>query len=122
MLDLTKQEKIILTFLTLTFIAGLGIQAYKKSEQGLELKVKPNEINALRKEANRLIEQSAYININSLKIDELTRLPGVGSKIAQRIVDYHKKNGPFQSKEELLQVQGIGDKKFEQIKALIVVK
>lgn len=121
MLDLTKQEKIILLFLGLSFVTGLGINSYRKSQQNLQLSAQPYEINAL-KEADKFIEEKRYININSFKVDELTRLPGVGEKIAQRIAQYHKAHGTFKSKEELMQVEGIGEKKFEKLKDLIILK
>lgn len=121
MFDLTKQEKIILIFLSLTFVTGLGIGSYKKAQEKIELDVQPHKMVALQ-DADRFIAQQSVININSFKIDELTRLPGVGEKIAQRIVEYHRRYGLFKSKEELMQVNGIGEKKFENIKDLIILK
>ena len=115
MFDLTRQEKAILVFLSLTFVTGLGIDTYKKSQRKRKLSVAPYEISVLR-ETDRFIEQQRLVNINSFSIEELTRLPGVGQKIAQGIVRYHKSHGPFKSKEELMQVKGIGEKKFEQFK------
>lgn len=122
MFDLTKQEKLILIFLTSTLITGLGVSTYKKSQQNIKLQVQPYKINTTRKEADKFIEEYSHININSLTIEELTRLPGVGDKIAARIMDYHKTHGPFRAKEELMQVKGIGEKKFEKIKELIILK
>jgi competence ComEA-like helix-hairpin-helix protein len=121
MFDLTKQEKIILIFLSLTFVTGLGISSYKKAQKKIELDIQPYRMVALE-DADRFIAQQSVININSSKIDELTRLPGVGGKIAQRIVQYHTLHGPFKSKEELMQVKGIGKKKFAKIKDLIVLE
>ena len=71
---------------------------------------------------SKFIEQHSSININSFKINELTRLPGVGPKLAERILEYRKRHGPFKSKEEIIQVKGIGQKKFEKIKGLITLK
>jgi len=116
MFDLTKQEKIILLFLTLTFATGLGISSYKKSQKARQLSVRPYKIDSARTEADKIIEEERFVNINSFNIGELTRLSGVGEKIAARIVEYHKIHGPFRTKEELMQVKGIGDKKLEKIK------
>ncbi len=121
MLDLTNQEKTILLFLTLSLIIGIGVNVHKKSNQGLELNVGPHKIDALQ-DADRFIEQYRLININSSNIDELTRLPGIGEKLAQRIVDYHRRHGPFMNREELMQVKGIGEKKFERMKDLIILQ
>lgn len=121
MFDLTRQEKAILLFLTLTFVTGLGISGYKKSQDNLKLSVQPDEIDRLREESDKFIAEYSQVNINTFKIDELTRLPGVGEKLAQGIIEYHKLHGPFRNKEELMRVKGIGKKKFEKIEGLIIL-
>lgn len=59
------------------------------------------------------------ININTASADELTRLPGIGPKTAEKIIEYRKKFGKFKSVDELIEVKGIGEKKLEKIKQLI---
>ncbi len=63
----------------------------------------------------------ARININTAPASELESLPRIGPKVAQRIVDFRTKNGNFKKVEEIMKVQGIGEKVFEQIKELITV-
>jgi len=63
------------------------------------------------------------VNINRASAaDMANRLSGIGSVISQRIVDYREANGPFQSIEEIKNVSGIGDKKFDDIKNSICIK
>jgi competence protein ComEA len=62
---------------------------------------------------------TALININRANATELDSLPGIGPAIAGRIVDWRTANGGFKKKEDLLQVQGIGQKLFAQIKDLV---
>ena len=64
---------------------------------------------------------SQKININTASLAELQKLPRIGSSVAQRIIDFRKKNGPFKKIEEIMKVKGIGEKTFEQIKDLITV-
>ena len=64
---------------------------------------------------------SVLININTATANELMTLDGIGEVIAQRIVDYRTENGDFQSIEELMDVSGIGEKKFEAIKAFVTI-
>lgn len=64
----------------------------------------------------------AKINISKADSAELELLPGIGPATAQKIIDYRVKNGPFKNIEEIKNVSGIGDKKFEQIKDKIKVK
>jgi len=62
------------------------------------------------------------MNINTAKAPELEDLPGIGPSLAQEIIEYRQRNGPFSSIEDLLNVSGIGPAKLEQIKDLIVVR
>lgn len=61
------------------------------------------------------------ININLASESELDTLPGVGKVIAGRIIDY-RSSSPFRTIEELKNVSGIGDKIYEGLKELIIVK
>lgn len=66
--------------------------------------------------------KTSQININTATIEELDTLPGVGEATANKIVNHRSENGEFKSIEEVKNVNGIGDKKFEEIKNLICVK
>lgn len=50
------------------------------------------------------------ININAASAADLARLPGIGPKLAQAIIDYRTANGPFVGPAELAEVQGISDR------------
>ena len=67
-------------------------------------------------------EEKLMININTAKEEELEKLDGIGSSIATRIVNYRKENGKFNSIEEIKNVSGIGESKFNKIKNYIYVK
>ena len=55
------------------------------------------------------------ISINSAGSEELECLPGIGPALAQRIVEYRERYGPFRSLKQLKEVKGIGDKLFQRI-------
>ena len=61
------------------------------------------------------------VNINTAGLDELQTLPRIGEKVAQRIIDYRKEHGPFKKIEELMKVQGVGEKTFKLLKDRIEV-
>ena len=59
------------------------------------------------------------VNINSADAGQLALLPRVGPSVAQRIIDYRKQNGPFKKAEDLMLVQGIGEKTYQLIKPYV---
>ena len=61
------------------------------------------------------------ININSATAGELTALPGVGEVTAAKIVAYRQEHGPFYQIEEIMEVPGIAEGKFDGFKELITV-
>jgi competence protein ComEA len=61
------------------------------------------------------------VNLNTATVEQLQVLPGVGPALAKAIVDYRAKAGKFSKIEELLNVKGVGEKKFQQIKDRLVV-
>ena len=65
-------------------------------------------------------ESSTLVNINTAGKEELMTLPGIGEVYAQSIIDY-RETAPFASIEEIKNVSGIGDAKFDKIKAYITV-
>ena len=71
-----------------------------------------------RKEATK----DGKVNINTATVEELKTLKGVGEKKAKAIIEYRKKNGSFQTKEDLMKVRGIGKKLFESFQERIVTQ
>ena len=61
------------------------------------------------------------VNLNSATLEELMTLDGIGQKVAERILNFREKNGPFQKPEDLMMVKGVGEKIFEANRSTIVV-
>jgi len=61
------------------------------------------------------------VNINTANIEQLATLPGVGTKLAARIVEYRQKSGTFRTSQDLLNVKGIGEKNFAKMESLLTV-
>ncbi|MGV9955745.1 helix-hairpin-helix domain-containing protein [Streptomyces cellulosae] len=62
---------------------------------------------------------TAPVSLNTATVDQLDTLPGVGPVLAQHIVDYRTRNGGFRSVEELREVNGIGDRRFADLRDLV---
>jgi competence protein ComEA len=65
--------------------------------------------------------ERAKLDLNRADVLELEELPGIGPVLAERIVDYRKSGRTFRTVEDLRKVKGIGQKKFERIRALVTV-
>lgn len=62
------------------------------------------------------------VNINTASVEELQRLPGIGPAMAERISEFRKQGGKFAAPEDLLQISGIGEKKFARMQPFVKVR
>jgi len=97
-----KLKKLVTLCVVLSVVAVLASSAY-----------------AQEKTAAKASNDKNLININTAGVDELVKLPRIGPKIAQRIVDYREKNGKFKKLEDLINVNGIGEKTFKAFENMI---
>lgn len=85
--------------------------------------IKENDSKIVDNNTNQVeVSNTSLININKATLEELDKLPGVGEATANKIVNHRNENGEFKSIDEIKNVNGIGDKKFEDMKNLICVK
>ena len=61
------------------------------------------------------------ININQASTTQIANLPRIGTKVAERIVEYRKAHGQFGQPEELMEVRGVGEKLFQELKPYIAL-
>ena len=115
----TKTEKLLLG-LTALFLAGLLLlSVYDRQQSGKEPAAVETERTAAQEE---VLAELVLLDLNSATEAELAGLPGIGEELARRIVEYREANGPFDAVEEIMEVSGIGEKKFEDMKERITVE
>jgi competence protein ComEA len=88
-----------------TVLLGIGLMLIPLSTAGQQGKQAPAE----------------KINLNTASSEQLQTLPGIGPALAERIIAYRTKVGKFTKIEELLNVSGIGEKRFQQFKDRLTV-
>ncbi|HAG49936.1 MAG: hypothetical protein A2X87_05585 [Deltaproteobacteria bacterium GWC2_42_51] len=64
---------------------------------------------------------SIPLNINEATAQDFEALPGIGPKLAEKVIETRKALGGFKSIKDLKKVKGIGDKKFEKIREMVAV-
>src|SRR5262245_23717923 len=61
------------------------------------------------------------VDINKATAADLTKVPGIGPSLAKRIVDFRDKNGAFTKVEDLVKVQGIGEKSLQRFAPYLTI-
>jgi len=110
----SKSEKVLLT-VSAGFLASLLLAAMAhRPVDGVTVET------ARQAAASEVVPISgAKIDINTADPSELTELPGIGEKLAERITAYRTEHGPFSSIEDIQEVSGIGPGKFSDLEELI---
>jgi competence ComEA-like helix-hairpin-helix protein len=93
----------------------------KKVDSKQELLDFSKDKKELRNTAEGELEEFV-IHLNTAGIYDFMKLPGIGEITAKNIVEYRSAVGNFNSVEELLDVKGIGEKKFERIKKYLIIR
>ena len=103
--------------------AGLYFSERPESEGIFEKYIYENPTDAETEISKKApMPEDGFININTATAYELTALPDIGVKMAERIIEFRSDNGGFEVKEDLLRVSGIGEKTFEKVKDKIILK
>jgi len=91
-----------------------------------EMKSEQDSIESIEKEPRitkkELKLREKNINLNTAGIDELVFLPGIGQSTAEKIIEYRSRKGKFKKIQDIMNVKGIGEKKFEKIKEYLTIE
>lgn len=140
MLNLTRQEKLVIEFLLLFLIIGTGIRLYRercesdsdKSGDSIAEFKRLSDTNNFENESKLSDTKSTKstssfksrvkINLNTATKKELMSLPRIGEATAEKIIKYREEHGGFKSIDELKSIKGIGPKTFELIKGDLTIE
>ena len=152
MLNFTRQERVVIYFLVITLGLGAILRVIRNRNIESELTPTrfyqeeqrfKDVAEAINSESTQIFEESGLmdeeiypdahgkteevlisgpININSASVEELTKLPGIGPALAQRIKTYTDQQGPFENKADIVLVKGIGQKLYARIEGLVTTE
>ena len=108
MINLTPQEKKVILFVFWVWLCGMGIELCLKNLPASAAVLKPQP-------------HFGKIDLNTADRIMLEQLPGVGEKLAERIIRLRSEVRRFRSAEELKRVRGLHNRTFDQIKDLVYV-
>src|SRR3989338_2459189 len=108
MAALARHEKKALIFLVAAFLIGTSVLVYRNifHEDKIYITKRAPQNSPVSKSAG--LNQAGPLNINTASAQELAALPGIGNKLAERIVEYRTRQGSFRQPGQLMDVEGIG--------------
>ena len=109
MLNLTQQERKVILFLLTVALSGWGIDFFAKRYTSVRALAYFNP-------------DICKIDLNTADKDLLMGVPGIGEKLAMRIIEYRKRYANFGDIEELKNIKGITNYRYEKIKDYFIVR
>ena len=109
MIALTRQERVVLVFLTGLALFGLGLNF------AVKISIRPETY---------IVEEDSFakIDINGVDYSGLAEIKGISPKLARKIIDFRDKNGPIRELEELKKIKGVGDYRLRRLKEYLTVR
>ena len=80
------------------------------------------KVNIGRMAANKLLVFSIPVDLNRASIEDLCLIPGIGEALAREMIAYRGRRRGFRSVEELKNVRGIGENKYQSFKTFFIIK
>ena len=93
---------------------GTLLNVQKESHQKVRIKIETME-------AHKLLVFDVPLDLNRVSVEDLCLLTGIGESLAREIITYRERRRGFRSVEELKNIKGIGDKKYQSLKNFLIV-
>ncbi len=117
---MSSPERLVLALLGAAALTGLGTLAWMG--RPLPLAIEQAGAPAQAPAWDAALETARRIDVNAALAEELARIPGIGPRLAQRIVEERTARGPFAAASELARVEGIGPKTVDAMAPYVTVE
>jgi len=107
--NLTRQERQVILFLLSAALLGLGINFLLKINPGF-------------KKIARVEKYVTHKDLNRVSYQELLLAPGLSPALAKKIISYRNTHGRFKDLQQLKEIKGIGDCRYQKLEALFYVE
>jgi competence ComEA-like helix-hairpin-helix protein len=108
MMDLTKQERQVIVFLLAVSLSGIAVEFLAKRVPPLSRR--------------NCLDNLGKIDLNKADKDTLEIIPGIGEKLAQRIIEYREENDGFSALEDVAKVKGVKPRLTDKLKDCAFVR
>jgi competence protein ComEA len=129
MMGLHRQQRVTLAVLGLTALLALAMLVWQRRRLALSIETPSSAFPSTSGASVGRAEVPASwdgslafaraVDLNTADVSELERLPGIGVKLAERIVAFRQQAGPFQDLRALERIEGIGPKTIEAIEEYV---
>jgi len=109
MFNLTREEKQVVLFLIIVAVAGIAANCLVKKCSGI-------------KTIAQLNQDFGKVNLNTASKELLLSVPGIGEKLAGRIIEYREKQARFSEVADLKQIKGMTEYRYRKLKGSFLVK
>ncbi len=108
-MNFTRQERQVMIFLMAVVMLGIGVNFVAKKSGSAE------GVSFLNADIGK-------VDLNNADKDLLLGVPGIGQKLTQRIIAYRDRQGAFESVEELKNIKGMTNYRYQKIKDSFVIR
>ncbi|OGX18349.1 MAG: hypothetical protein A3K83_06305 [Omnitrophica WOR_2 bacterium RBG_13_44_8b] len=107
--NFTREEKQVVLFLIIVAVAGIAANCLVKKYSGV-------------KTIAQLCQDFGKVDLNTASKELLQSVPGIGEKLACRIIEYRQRQAPFKEVADLKQIKGVTDYRYRKFKDSFLVK
>lgn len=120
-LSLSVRKEEVITMREKKVLSGVSMLLTGVLFMGVLSMLEPHKVFAAPKADVQVENEAKVVNLNKATAEELQTLRGIGPALAERVIEFRNQNGPFKKLEDLMNVRGIGEAKFEKLRSQISI-